>query len=469
MEPVNSSALSQETYLHPAVAVVLLFAIALIFFMRRQYVIVTIIAGGLLIPMDEVVVAGPFHFQVLRILIVAGWLRVAGSALNSQQSLFGSRINVIDKLVIIFAFVDAIDYVLLWGGSGEAFVNRFGAVYTVLGIYFLFRFLIRNDEDVIAAIKVLAYVSAVVAIVMAIEQATGRNPYSLLGGSRAWTRASLMVRAEKFRAMGPFQHPILAGTFGSISLPLFIGLWLRHGKQRLCAVIGVLSATVIVLESASSTPMAAYASGLLGLALWPMRRRMRVLRWGLALTLIALHLVMKAPVWSLIQRVDLVGGSSSYHRYYLLDSFIRHVGDWWLLGIKDTNAWGFDMWDHANQFVSVGTTSGILPLAIFIAIIAFAFKYVGTAVKRFEADREKGLLLWVLGASLLANVVAFFGISYHDQTVLVWWGLLAMISALATFPKHRRVVQDVTPRVDTEIFMEHESQALYSSYQGYQT
>jgi hypothetical protein len=34
-----------------------------------------------------------------------------------------------------------------------------------------------------------------------------------------------------------------------------------------------------------------------------------------------------------------------------------------------------------------------------------------------------------LGASLFANVVAFFGISYFDQTIVAWYALLAMIYA----------------------------------------
>jgi hypothetical protein len=41
------------------------------------------------------------------------------------------------------------------------------------------------------------------------------------------------------------------------------------------------------------------------------------------------------------------------------------------------------------------------------------------------------LFYWALGGSLFANVVSFFGISYWDQTQVVWYGLLAAISALA--------------------------------------
>jgi hypothetical protein len=52
---------------------------------------------------------------------------------------------------------------------------------------------------------------------------------------------------------------------------------------------------------------------------------------------------MKAPVWFLIARIDLAGGSSGYHRAMLIDTFLRHFGDWWLLGTKDAFSWGWDM------------------------------------------------------------------------------------------------------------------------------
>ena len=43
--------------------------------------------------------------------------------------------------------------------------------------------------------------------------------------------------------------------------------------------------------------------GLIGLSFWPLRKEMRIIRWGFVLTLVALHLYMKAPVWHLISRV----------------------------------------------------------------------------------------------------------------------------------------------------------------------
>ena len=37
--------------------------------------------------------------------------------------------------------------------------------------------------------------------------------------------------------------------------------------------------------------------------------------------------------------------------------------------------------------------------------------------------------MWFLGASLFANLVAFFGVNYFDQSRIAWFLLLAMIAA----------------------------------------
>src|SRR5208282_2357750 len=54
--------------------------------------------------------------------------------------------------------------------------------------------------------------------------------------------------------------------------------------------------------------------------------------------------------------------------------------------------------------------------------------YVGKA-RRSTRDQKEQFFLWALGAALFANVVAFFGISYFDQTIVAWYALLAMILA----------------------------------------
>ena len=239
----------------------------------------------------------------------------------------------------------------------------------------------------------------VTAIIMAYEQITGSNPYALLGGSRASFYASLMVRDGDLRATGSFGHPILAGTFAAVLLPLFIGLWWKARIYRRLALAGITAVTVMVVASHSSTPLLAYVAGLTGLCFWPFRNQMRLIRWSILLIVVSLHLVMKAPVWHLISRIDLVGGSSGYHRYELVNQCIRHFGDWWLIGVKDNGQWGWDMWDTANQYVATAQSSGFLPFLLFLSIIIYGFKYVGK-LRRASTSRNEALFVWALAASL---------------------------------------------------------------------
>jgi hypothetical protein len=435
--------MGEQGYVHPAVAVVMLLVMAVMLFLPRERVLTVFVAAGMLVPMDQLIVLGPFHFMMLRILILIGWIRCAAGDITQIG------LSALDKLVLSYALIDALAYVILWGGSADAIVNRLGSLYTILGLYFLFRYVIRDADAASSVTRALAYVAVAIAVVMVIEVATGTNPYSLLGGSRAWTRVAVEVREGRLRAMGPFQHPILAGCFGGVTAPLFAGLWLRGKLGRGVAVLGLVSAVVIVVASACSTPIMALSAGSMGLLLWPARRFLRLFRWCLASGLVTLHLVMKAPVWALIQRVDIIGGSSSYHRYELVDQFIRHFDDWWLLGVKTTDNWGDFMWDHANQYVSVGTTSGLMSFVLFIAIIVYAFKLAGRGREAAAGNRGEELFFWALGTAILAHIVAFFGISYHDQMMLVWWGLLGITSGVCTNVKKCEAVpvQSVQPEL----------------------
>jgi hypothetical protein len=307
----------------------------------------------------------------------------------------------------------------------------------------------------------LGYVAAFVAVIMAYEQVTGHNPYALLGGANASSYATAMARDDRFRAMACFAHPLLAGTFGATLFPLFVLLWQKDNKNRKLALVGLVSSTVITGASNSSTPILAYGGGVLALCMWPIRDWMRVVRWSIVIALVSLHMVMKAPVWHLISRIDLSGGSSSYHRFMLVDQCIRHFGDWWLIGVKSTADWGWDMWDTSNQFAGTADNSGLLPLILFIAIFVYGFKYLGRA-RKVTRNRKKRFFLWALGAALFAHMVSYWGVSYFDQIIVPWYCLLAAIST-AAFVRPKKVSDGAlcfSPAID-ESMAENEEQPVH--------
>jgi hypothetical protein len=262
------------------------------------------------------------------------------------------------------------------------------------------------------------------------EQRTGQNVFGMFGGHRSdgLPLSVSSVRDGKIRAEGPFRIYLDAGVFGATLLPLFLWLW-QERKSRSTAAVGIIASTIMAWASSSSTPLMAYAGTVVALALWGFRNQMRPIRWALVAALVALHLVMKAPVWALIARVDLTGSSSGYQRFQLIDQSIRHFGDWWLVGARDYDTWGWSLWDLTDQYVLCAIQGGLATLALFIAMIAWGFQKVGRARKLVKGDRKQEWRLWCLGAALFAYVLAFFGIGMGSQMQVAWFALFAIILA----------------------------------------
>jgi len=181
--------------------------------------------------------------------------------------------------------------VLLWQTWGSV-VYRLGQSYNAIGMYFLFRFLLRDFEDIKRAFRVLAFFIIPLGLAMLNERVTGLNPFGVFGGVHIATQ----VREGTLRVQGPFAHPILAGTFGATLFPFFAALWWQGKGSGLLAVLAIASALAITVVAGSSGPVMALAFAILGLCMWPVRYHMGKIRWGLLMTIIALHLVMKAPV-----------------------------------------------------------------------------------------------------------------------------------------------------------------------------
>jgi len=261
---------------------------------------------------------------------------------------------------------------------------------------------------------------------MLFEHLTGSNVFILI-------RTSPIVpwlREDKVRAQGPFGQSITAGCLGATVLPLFFWLWKKGGAKAL-GIVGMVAATVVTVSSNAGTPASTYLSAGLALALWPIRKHMRTVRRSMVVTVIALALVMKAPVWYLIERVDFVGGHS-WDRAYLMDQFSRHIGSWWLMGTADNGSWGNDTWDLCNQFVAEAGSGGLLTLVLFVALVSQGFGMIGRARKMAEGDKKHEWLFWCLGAALFSHIMAFQGVSYFDQVRVWWFAFLAIILAASS-------------------------------------
>ena len=168
---------------------------------------------------------------------------------------------------------------------------------------------------------------------------------------------------------------------------------------------------------------------------------MRWLRRGSVITIVALAISMKAPVWYLIARVSDIAGGTGWHRAYLIDQAVNHFGEWWFTGTTYTAHWAPsgqvlevnpNMMDITNQYIMEGVSGGILKLGLFITLIVRGFRLVGQTMRRYDqAGSPQRFFIWSLGVCLFGHCVSFLSISYFDQIVVMWYWLLANLSMLA--------------------------------------
>jgi len=433
------------TNIHPiGLAAVLIFGVAMLLLPRRWAVLpMTIIAC--FIPSAQRITVFNLDFNLLRIMVLFGATRMV---------LHGEMQNLVWKpldTAMVLWVISAIVMNTLLMGTISDFVNRLGFAFDALGMYFLFRCLIRDWQDVDRLVTGCIMISIPVAVFFLVEKTTGRNVFSVFGGVPEITT----IRQGRLRCQGAFSHPILAGCFWAALMPLFAAQWWKKGSGKFWAVVGVSTSMLIVITCASSTPVMAAIAAMIGGVMFFCRRYMKPIRWGVVLTLIALHIVMKAPVWHLIARVSAVGGSTGHHRYLLIDQAIKHFSEWWLMGTMSTLHWK-GLFDITNQYILEGVKGGLLTLALFVTVIVLAFRGVGRLWRISTDDKYKLALSWALGVSLFVHCMNFIGVSYFGQIYIVWYLILGIIGSMSPETERLRhwtpaVIQNLTQQRNTAV------------------
>jgi len=410
----------------PLILAATLLAAVFLLVLPRKYAAVPILLITFLTPFGQQILIGGAHFYVIRIIVIVGICRLSLTKLSSHRALFIGGFSGIDRAFYLCAFAEGAAFILRERASA-AVVYQVGLWLNTFGLYFIFRCLIQNREDVYRLIKTFAFVVAVLGVCMSYEYLTRVNVFSYLAGHTIvpW------VRDGRVRAQGPFAVSITAGAFGATLLPLFFVLW-RTAKARLWASVGFAGASVVAVTSMASTPITGYLAGILALCLWPIRRKMRSVRWAIAFAILGLALVMKAPVWFVITRINIAGGNA-YDRATLIDQTVRHFWEWWLVGTNNNANWGFFTWDGCNQFVAEGLAGGGGALVFFVMILCQSFDAIGRCRKRAKRRREEWFF-WGLGAALFSHLVIFLGVDYFDQMQLLWFIFLAMLSVATLSP-----------------------------------
>ena len=296
--------------------------------------------------------------------------------------------------------------------------------------YFLFRQIIRTPDDLIRLVTLFIICSIGVAVSFIIENRTQQNMFHIFGGVPQFTD----IRNGRLRCQGAFAHSILAGCFWACLIPLYcVRGW--FGRGWLLTAIGIGTALLIVALSSSSTPIMSILFGILAGSTFLVRKALRWWRWLILAWLAVLHFVlMNMPVWHLLARVDIISGSTGWHRYHLVDKCIEYFPEWWMAGTLQTGHWGPGLHDVTNQYVAEGVTGGLGRLLLFTACVVTAFIGVSRSLRMPQQPPAYRYMVWALGTALFMHCMNFIGVSYFEQIVVEWHMTLAIASSLTLVP-----------------------------------
>jgi len=380
--------------------------VLLVLVLKKDKIMLPFLFLMISIPSAQRIVLAEVDFSFSRIMILVMLVRVFTIDRNV-------RLNIVktDILILFWAAWGVTAYTILVGAP-SAFVTRAGHFLDVCGPYFLGRFYIRTVDDVRKVVVFLCIISIPTLAIFLVERLTTRNLFAELGGVPDFT----LIREGRLRCQGPFAHPIMAGIFWGSVLPWLAAFWFANTKSKAFCLFFAVVIGLIVLNTASSTPVMMVLFVLMGIGLYVIRGKVIPLVWATFFGLVVLHFVMRTPVWHLISRIDISGGSTGWHRYFLIDQTIAFFHEWWLVGTVATAHWGHGLSDVTNQYILEGVRGGLLGMLIFIAVLWSMFNVLRKALKRTH-DKEEYWFLWMAGVTLFAHLMGFLAVSYFGQTL----------------------------------------------------
>ncbi|MEM8873790.1 MAG: hypothetical protein AAGD32_05965 [Planctomycetota bacterium] len=421
MDDVFYQSWSNTNNLHPVGAAVTLVLATLLVLVPRRWMFAPLFAACL-IPAGQRIVVGGFDFDVLRIMLAVGWAR----AMWTPGIVL--RLGRLDLAFIAWCLVSLI--AAAYSDRPGGVVRQLGSAYDALGSYFLLRMILPDRKALLTAGIALAVLALPTVVAMLIENRNGMNPFAFLGGVPQYTP----WRDGRLRAQGPFSHPILAGCFWAAALGVIVPVIFHRAHLRNWMILGAVASVMIVVFCASSTPVMAVFVGFVFACTFYWRHFAPMAKVVLPVGLISLHFLMDKPVWHLMGRMNIVGGSTGWHRYVLFDQFVKHADEWFWAGSDlGTLHWDGYLIDVTNLYVVQGLHGGIVVILTFCAIILFAFFDVGEGLRQENrsdpASRRESIIVWGVAAMLAMHTLNYMAITYFGQTQLMWHFALAAAAA----------------------------------------
>jgi hypothetical protein len=382
--------------------------------------------------MNQRIIFLGLDFPLLRILLLVGIIKLilAGKTRVIQWNKF-------DTLIFTWLIIGSCAYIIQQA-TVAATINRLGYIFDSLATYWFCRQIVQNWEDVFFTIKIFSILAIITAPLIALEHWQIANFFSFFGPVEG------CFHRGRFRAAGPFPHFIMMGCFWALALPFFYAR-IKVLRNNLFYWLACLSAMSNVYFSASSTPLMTTGSIILFWLFYSCRMHGKIIFKLTCCFLLVLHLVMKAPVWHLISRVNVFGGSTGWHRFFLFDNFVNHISEWFFVGTKSTAHWGYGQEDITNQLVLEGVRGGFVTLLLFIIIIYNAVKIPG-AYSLGNINTEVKLMSWGICVAMLGHFITFWGVSYFGQIDILLYFTFALVGFTLEQNSNLELAPPTSPR-----------------------
>ena len=388
----------------------------MVFGIPRKYFILPFIMAATMVPMNQRIDIVGLDFTVLRMVVLTGVIRIV-----SKNEIRNIQWNSFDKLIFAWNIIATIVYVVQWSDM-PATIRKFGVLYDSIGMYWLFRQSIKKWDNINVIITSFAVFAIISSPLLLYEKMSHNSIYEIFGPVAA------SFHRGRFRCSGPFPHYIILGCFWASILPLIYSM-VKTNKNKVFFGVASSSALICIYTSASSTPIMTVLFSILLWFFYKKRFYGKKIFLYCCIALVALHLFMNMPIWHLISRVNVFGGSTGWHRYYIFDQFVIHLKDWFLLGCKNPRTWSsyHGMGDITNQFMLEGIRGGFISLLLFIIIMYKSVKISGAGSIIFS-NHYTHWICWSICVSLMGHIVTFWGVSYFgEQMVMLLYLTFAMV------------------------------------------
>jgi hypothetical protein len=148
---------------------------------------------------------------------------------------------------------------------------------------------------------------------------------------------------------------------------------------------------------------------------------------------------MNDPVYFLMAKIDIAGGSTGWFRAQLIRSSIENLNEWWAIGTDFTRHWmpsgnpaNEGQTDITDYYLQMGVWGGLPLVFCLVMLLVSAFGEVRRALRDdgglLSADDRR--IAWILGSILFGHAMNFMTVSMFDKTKVGFLLLLAATAAI---------------------------------------